>query len=123
MNPINTYIDKDGTIYWDKFSCDFSPIPCPFTGRSCSGLCPHVYVFEGMNETIMGFTCGQKTTEFEVELKWHEKPTSIKYAYGIGRKHTENKEFVDALKNHELKGNLGRYDCGTFRDIIRKETK
>jgi ABC-type bacteriocin/lantibiotic exporter with double-glycine peptidase domain len=73
-----------------------------------------------MNETVIGFTCGQKTTEFEVDLKWHKKPTSIKYAYGIGRKHTENKEFVDSLDEgvHTRIGEAGSRISGGQRQRI-----
>lgn len=111
MNPINTFIDKDGIIYWDKFSNDPAPIPCPFSGRPCSGYCPHNYVFEGMNETILGFTCGQKQKgfEYEVNLKWHEKPTNIKFPYGVDLALKDNKEFLEALNSDKLEGSFGRF--------------
>lgn len=110
MKPINVFIDKDGVIYWDKFNLTPAPIPCPYSGRPCTGFCPHNYVFEGMNETVLGFTCGLKQSfDFEVDIKWDEKPSNIKYPYGVGCKHSENKEFMDARNNGTFEGSLRRY--------------
>ena len=100
MSAIKTYIDKDGTIYWNKFNgSKFSPIPCPYSGNACTGFCPHNYVFEGINFTVLGFTCGQqqKGVEYEVELHWHEKPDNIIVPFGIGYKKEDSLKTWDEL--------------------------
>ena len=104
MKPIDAYIDKNGIIYWNKFSKDPAPIPCPYGKKYCSGFCPHVYVFEGFNETVIGFTCGQKSMDWEVNLKWHEKPETIKFPYGVGY------AVLDCKEAKKLEGSLGRYE-------------
>lgn len=110
MTPIKTYIDENGIIYWNKFSNAPAPIPCPFSGNPCSGYCPHNYIFEGFNATVIGFTCGHpEKFEFEIDLEWNTKPENIKWPYGIGKSMKDNKEFLEAAKNNNLKGNFRRY--------------
>ena len=79
MSERNTFIFEcrsGGSLFWNKNSGDaMFPIFCPYSGGTCSVLCPHI---NASDEGLL-FNCGRTQTQYKGEWK-NEKEEQNKCA-------------------------------------------